>query len=162
MGVGKTTIAKQLSKRLNRPFIDLDEKIEQENSITIAKIFNQNGEAYFREKESAVLFKVIENNKNAIIALGGGTLINEKNVDVILDEGTLVFLDANVETLLKRLKKDTTKRPLLSKYQKEEELLNFIQSHRKERLLNYKKANVIIQTDNKSIDEIVIVLESTL
>jgi hypothetical protein len=51
---------------------------------------------------------------------------------------------------------------LLSKYQKEEELLNFIQSHRKERLLNYKKANVIIQTDNKSIDEIVIVLESTL
>lgn len=155
MGVGKTSVGKALSTLQKRPFFDLDKVIEMQCSSSIQKIFNDEGEAFFREKETEALADIVQDYGNGIIALGGGTLIKDENRSVIRTNGTLIYLEASPESILKRIMNDSTQRPLLEKYKTESELLHFIHSHLKERLKAYQKADMAINTDSKSIDRIV-------
>lgn len=155
MASGKSTSGEALSKALNRPFIDLDEFIEIECQQTIQEMFDKEGEAFFRQKEVDAITAVAEKYDNAVVSLGGGTLIKDENVKAIRSKGTLIYLEASPECLVKRIKKDYNKRPLLEKYKTDEELMLFIQAHLKERLKYYQKADIIINTENKTIDDIV-------
>ena len=162
MGAGKTSVGKALSSLLKRPFIDLDEVIEKNCLSSIQEIFNDKGELFFRQKETEALFDVVENYGSGIIALGGGTLTKEENIKTIRSKGTLIYLEASAESILIRIMNDYTHRPLLIQQKTESELLNYIQAHLKERIEAYQKADITINTDNKSIDTIVNELVSTL
>lgn len=113
MGVGKSTIGKILAKKLNYNFVDVDKLIEKKENSSINLIFKNSGESYFRKIESEITLAVLK-KENSVISLGGGAFINNltrKNVKKL----TISFwLDAPINELIKRLKKNK-KRPLLFK-----------------------------------------------
>ena len=112
MGVGKTTIGKQLSDLLDFSFVDLDAHIEQKEKKTIPSIFLEDGEAYFRTKEREYLEDLLERRGNFVIALGGGSLQNRDIAHKIFQSGICVYLYKPWADLAIRLS-GLTDRPLL-------------------------------------------------
>lgn len=156
MGAGKSSVGKRLAEDLNGSFIDLDTRIEHKCKSTIQEIFDVEGEAFFRQTESEVLTEIILNHyDNIILSLGGGTLIKDENRNVIKGKGILIYLEASPEHLLKRIKADSSKRPLLENNKRDVELLTFIQKHLNERLQFYQKADITINTENRTPEDIV-------
>ena len=117
MGSGKSTIGKQLAERLGMRFIDTDTYIEQKEGMTISKIFEEKGEEYFRELELKVC-EEISSLKVTVVSTGGGTLLKDANVKAIKKNGTVFLLNVSSNTVLMRLKNDST-RPLLQRADKE-------------------------------------------
>lgn len=117
MGCGKTTVGKILAEKLGYTFKDSDLEIEKEQGITISEIFNKFGEAYFRSLEAEML-KRLSDEKGLIIATGGGAVVNKNNADFLKENSFVVYLKVTPETVLERLKNDTT-RPLLMRDDKE-------------------------------------------
>ena len=113
MGVGKTTIGKQLSKKLGKNFFDIDQIIEKINNMKINEIFEKKGEKFFRNEEESISLEYLS-KKNAIISLGGGAFLNEKIRKKVLLENKSFWLTIDVETLKNRLIKNK-KRPLINK-----------------------------------------------
>ncbi|WP_231862586.1 shikimate kinase [Sphingorhabdus sp. M41] len=111
MGVGKTTVGRRLAKRLGLAFVDADEEIERAAGLTVEEIFNRFGEDYFRDGERRVIARLIEGDRQ-VIATGGGAFMNEETRTVILEEAIAVWLDADLDTLVKRVSRRNT-RPLL-------------------------------------------------
>ena len=112
MGSGKSTIGKVLSERLEYDFYDTDKLVEKVVGKKIKEIFEQNGEQYFRLKESEELDKT-RKLKNVVIATGGGIIENEKNRLFLKDEKKVIFLDSSLERQYDRTK-ESQKRPLLN------------------------------------------------
>ena len=112
MGSGKSTIGKVLSERLEYDFYDTDKLVEKVVGKKIKEIFEQNGEQYFRLKESEELDKT-RKFKNAVIATGGGIIENEKNRLFLKEEKKVIFLDSSIERQYDRTK-ESQKRPLLN------------------------------------------------
>ena len=112
MGSGKSTIGKVLSERLEYDFYDTDKLVEKVVGKKIKEIFEQNGEQYFRLKESEELDKT-RKLKNAVIATGGGIIENEKNRLFLKEEKKVIFLDSSIERQYDRTK-ESKKRPLLN------------------------------------------------
>ncbi len=110
MGSGKTTLAKSLSKELNMPLIDTDEEIVRRQGKSIADIFADSGEDYFRKLETELIRELAE-KEGYIISLGGGLAVNEKNHPYLKAAGTCVLLDCGIEETLRRISGDKT-RPL--------------------------------------------------
>jgi shikimate kinase len=117
MGCGKTTVGKILAEKLGYTFKDSDLEIEKEQGTTISEIFNKFGEAYFRSLETEML-KRLSDEKGLIIATGGGAVVNKNNADILKENNFVVYLKVTPETVLERLKNDTT-RPLLMRDDKE-------------------------------------------
>ena len=112
MGSGKSTIGKVLSERLEYDFYDTDKLVEKVVGKKIKEIFEQNGEQYFRLKESEELDKT-RKLKNAVIATGGGIIENEKYRLFLKEEKKVIFLDSSIERQYDRTK-ESQKRPLLN------------------------------------------------
>ena len=112
MGSGKSTIGKVLSERLEYDFYDTDKLVEKVVGKKIKEIFEQNGEQYFRLKESEELDKT-RKLKNAVIATGGGIIENEENRLFLKEEKKVIFLDSSIERQYDRTK-ESQKRPLLN------------------------------------------------
>ena len=112
MGSGKSTIGKVLSESLEYDFYDTDKLVEKVVGKKIKEIFEQNGEQYFRLKESEELDKT-RKLKNAVIATGGGIIENEKNRLFLKEEKKVIFLDSSIERQYDRTK-ESQKRPLLN------------------------------------------------
>lgn len=112
MGSGKSTIGKVLSEKLEYDFYDTDKLVEKVVGKKIKEIFEQNGEQYFRLKESEELDKT-RKLKNAVIATGGGIIENEKNRLFLKEEKKVIFLDSSIERQYDRTK-ESQKRPLLN------------------------------------------------
>ena len=112
MGSGKSTIGKVLSERLEYDFYDTDKLVEKVVGKKVKEIFEQNGEQYFRLKESEELDKT-RKFKNAVIATGGGIIENEKNRLFLKEEKKVIFLDSSIERQYDRTK-ESQKRPLLN------------------------------------------------
>jgi shikimate kinase len=112
MGVGKTTIGKQLSDLLDFSFVDLDAHIEQKEKKTISSIFLEDGEAYFRTKERECIEDLLDQRGNYVIALGGGSLQNRDVAQQIFKSGICIYLYKPWADLAIQLSK-LTNRPLL-------------------------------------------------
>ncbi|WP_299424715.1 shikimate kinase [uncultured Shimia sp.] len=111
MGAGKTAVGRALAAKLDVPFIDSDAEIVKAANMSIAEIFERDGEAFFRLKESQVIARLLEEER-CILSTGGGAYLAEGNRAEISERGVAVWLDADVELLWNRVKhKDT--RPLL-------------------------------------------------
>jgi shikimate kinase len=111
MGAGKTTVGRRLAQRLNLPFVDADEEIEAAAGMTITEIFQMFGEEYFRDGERRVIARLIDGSPK-VIATGGGAFMNERTRALILDKTTAVWLEADLDTLVDRVRRRST-RPLL-------------------------------------------------
>ena len=111
MGAGKTAVGKALAARLGVPFLDSDAEIERAANMSIAEIFTRDGEAFFRDRETQVINRLLE-EKRGILSTGGGAFLAERNRKLISEKGVSVWLDADLQILWNRVKhKDT--RPLL-------------------------------------------------
>ena len=102
MGVGKTAVGKILAKELNREFVELDSLIERKAGKPIPEIFEQDGEVVFRELEIEITKEVSE-NKNQVIACGGGVVLNNINIDRLKRNSIIVYLTASPRVILKRV-----------------------------------------------------------
>ena len=140
MASGKTTFGSALSKRLKRPFIDLDQYIEEKQGQTIAEIFAESGEEGFREIERRLLHEVAEKG-DAIISCGGGTPCFFDNMDFINSKGNSVFLEADAERLLTRLIEGSASRPIV-KGKKPMEIKDTIERQLALRMPYYNKAKI--------------------
>ena len=158
MGVGKTTIGKQIAALNKVIFIDTDSQIEKETSKSIKEIFETDGEIAFRKLETDTIRSI---NRKAIIACGGGLPAHNNNIEYLKHKGTVIYLKASTETLIKRLEKNKNKRPLISKLTNDK-LLEFIRKILKEREETYKQADYTIETDNKTVKEVLREINSLL
>jgi shikimate kinase len=111
MGAGKSSIGRRLAEKLEIPFVDADHEIEVAADKSIPEIFNDHGEAYFREGERRVISRLIENGAQ-ILSTGGGAFINEETRQRIHAHGISVWLKADLPLLMKRVMKRAD-RPLL-------------------------------------------------
>ncbi len=111
MGAGKTTIGKLLAKHLGKSFYDTDHEIEKRTGVKIPVIFELEGEAGFRKRETAVIQELTKLN-NIVMATGGGAVIAEENRKLLQTNGTVIYLRANVHELWHRTHNDKH-RPLL-------------------------------------------------
>tara|TARA_A100001391_G_scaffold48774_6_gene29089 strand:- start:4435 stop:5004 length:570 start_codon:yes stop_codon:yes gene_type:complete len=111
MGVGKSSVGRRLAAALDFQFFDADEEIEQAAQMGVPEIFNQFGEAYFRDGERRVIERLLDHEK-AVIATGGGAFVQAQTAQMILDRGIAIWLDADLETLLERVTRNDN-RPLL-------------------------------------------------
>jgi shikimate kinase len=110
-GSGKTTVGRQLARRLGLPFFDSDHVIEERLGCSIRDYFAREGEAAFRDLEQQVLAELAQGPK-AVIATGGGAVLREANRECLRAAGPVVYLRSSPEELFRRLRHDTT-RPLL-------------------------------------------------
>ena len=111
MGAGKTSVGRVLAKRLNKVFYDSDQVIEERTGVKVAVIFEIEGEAGFRLRESAVVDELTQLG-DIVLATGGGAILTGENRDRLRARGTVVYLRASVKDLLNRTRHDKN-RPLL-------------------------------------------------
>ena len=112
MGAGKTAVGQLLANKLDRKFIEMDLVIEQQVGKSIPEIFQQDGEIAFRELEIEVTREIAE-RKNAVIACGGGLVLNKINIDRLRESSRIVYLTASPRVILKRVSDGGEERPLL-------------------------------------------------
>ena len=111
MGAGKTAVGQALARRLQVPFTDSDAEIERAANLTISEIFARDGEAFFREKESQVIARLLD-GRRGVLSVGGGAFLSPANRELIRQQGVSVWLRATVEVLWPRVRRKPT-RPLL-------------------------------------------------
>lgn len=111
MGAGKTAIGTALARRLNVPILDSDAEIESAANMTIAEIFERDGEPFFRAKEAQVISRLLDGTPS-ILSTGGGAFLQSTNRDAISRAGVSLWLRADLDLLWSRVKHKTT-RPLL-------------------------------------------------
>jgi len=111
MGAGKSTIGRRLAGRLRLPFLDADIEIEAAAGMSIPDIFETHGEPHFRDGEARVIARLLDNGP-AVIATGGGAFMREETRNRIRDKAVSIWLKADADTILKRVKRRAD-RPLL-------------------------------------------------
>lgn len=111
MGTGKSSTGRLLAYRLGKSFIDIDKHIEKKLGMSIPEIFAKYGEDFFRATEHEVVAKV-SGFKNAVIATGGGVVLNERNMECLREKGIIICLTATPDVILERTGRRPT-RPLL-------------------------------------------------
>ena len=122
MGSGKTSVGKILAKKIGRQFFDTDQEIIRNENLNISQIFDKHGENYFRELEYKVLTK-LKNNTESIISTGGGIVLKKENIDIMTDNGIIIFLNIDVKTQITRIK-NKKNRPLLDSNNLKDDLKN--------------------------------------
>jgi shikimate kinase/3-dehydroquinate synthase len=111
MGSGKTTIGRALAKKLNKTFIDSDHEIEARTGVSISVIFEIEGEASFRQRETDAIRDICQ-QENIVLATGGGAILNAQSRQLLHSTGTVIYLCAGINSILHRTRNDK-KRPLL-------------------------------------------------
>ena len=144
MGSGKSAVGKVVSSILDVPFRDADIEIERAAKLSITEIFERNGENFFREKEDQIIRRLLK-EKNCILATGGGAFINDKIRTSIKEHSVSVWLNADLDTLWKRVKHKRS-RPLLRTDNPRETLVNIYT----DRFKTYSLADIIIDSNDKS------------
>ena len=152
-GTGKTSVGSIISRERSLPLIDLDEKIETAAGKSIREIFDEGGEPMFRELESRSLADLV-GRPRSVISLGGGTILRDSNRRLIRDSGICIWLDADAETLMDRIKSDATtgeRRPSLTQLSPAEEIEQLLRDRRP---LYQEVSTLRIDTAGKSIEQV--------
>lgn len=154
MGAGKSTVGKRLAAVLGKSFVDADSEIEAAAQMSIAEIFEQFDETYFRDGERRVIARLIEEN-GGVIATGGGAFVNDETRALLLDKAIPVWIDCDIETLVERTgRKDT--RPLLRDGNPDEILTRL----HKERAPLYSEAPIRVRSgDGSHMDTVNLILK---
>ncbi len=152
MGTGKTTIGRRVSGKLDMDFYDTDEYIKKCENMSVSEVLTKKGTKYFEGAQRFAVQNICE-NKNALIATGGGTLTDPKCRDIIFKNGITVWLRAKPETIHENLKNSHNKRAELSGKSLDEiiDILNDYSEH-------YEKSDIIIDVDentHRDIDAVV-------
>ncbi len=158
MGAGKTTVGKKLAKKLGVKFVDTDHLIEVRTGKKISDIFQEQGEAYFRSLETQALRDLSKETEQMVVAVGGGLPMQPENRPLLKELGTVIFLEAGVDALMRRLKNDTV-RPKLQGGDLRERI-STLMAERKETYLQV--ADLRISTENKGFHGILKEIEEKI
>lgn len=150
MGSGKSTVGRAFAEQFQFEFLDTDAYIEEKLGMSISEYFAAYGEEAFREQETEVLRELVRTRKRTLISTGGGMPIRMVNQKLLRKLGTVVYLSAAPETILKRLEGDTT-RPLLQKPDKDAEVRRLLMERR---FIYRMTAHKVIETDALSVEQI--------
>ncbi len=152
---GKSLIGSLLARRLGLPFVDLDQYISQKSGQKIAEIVKQGGWEAFRKLEKEALRRFARENKPLVLALGGGAVLHEEEMDLLAQRAFIIWLTARPETILERLEKDqktASQRPHLTDKSLEEEVREVLTQRTP---LYQRFADLSLATDRLSPEEIV-------
>lgn len=150
MGSGKSTVSDYLSTTFAMDVIEMDQYIVEKQRMSIPDIFDTYGEEYFRNLETKLLIDMQKRQENVIISCGGGVAMRDENVIEMKKNGRVVLLTASPQTILERVKSNED-RPIL-KGNKNVQFISDLMEKRREKY--YAAADVVIETDNKSVLEI--------
>ena len=145
MGAGKSTIGRYLAELLGKEFLDSDHEIECRTGASIALIFEIEGEAGFRRRESAIIEEITQRD-NVVLATGGGAVLAASNRDALRNNGVVVYLQAPIDTLVARTSRDRN-RPLL---QQGERRAKFEEIMRVREPLYLSTAHIVAATDHRA------------
>ena len=149
MGVGKSSIAARLGQLLSVPAREMDDYIEEKVGLSIPEIFDQQGEAFFREVESAAVAE-LGNQGPQVISCGGGVPMRQENVDCMRAYGVTILLTAEADTIFQRVRHNEN-RPLL----KGNMNVAYIAQLMEQRRERYEAAaDCKVSTDGKTVEEI--------
>lgn len=149
MGTGKTVVGKQVSRQLNRQFVDLDSLIEEKQNRKISQIFAEDGEAFFRNLEKQALGE-ISVQRNLVASCGGGIILDKENIQIMKQTGTIICLTSRSEVILARTQ-DYKHRPLLNVDNPKERIEELF----KIRAPFYAQADYTIDTSDLTISYVV-------
>lgn len=144
MGTGKTEVGRTVARMAGMAFIDIDDELERCSGMSIPEIFAEFGEPEFRRRETEAI-RTISAHQRAVIATGGGAVVNPENVELLRRNGVIVCLTASVETILRRVGASRN-RPLLQTEHPEKRIRELLAA----RQAFYEKADIVIATDGKS------------
>ena len=114
-GSGKTTVGRRLAARLSRPFVDFDEEIERREGRSVSHIFADSGEAHFRSLEEQLTKEMRDAGGGMVLAPGGGWITVARVVEMRRPPAAVIYLAAPPKTVLSRMGRERTRRPLLAK-----------------------------------------------
>ena len=150
MGVGKSSIGRRLATRLGIPFVDADAEIEKAAGMSITDIFAHRGEADFRSGEARVIARLLDGGPQ-VLAAGGGAFMNDGTREAIREKGVSIWLNADLDVLLRRISKRRNERPLLQTGDPEATLRAWLL----EREPTYAQADLTVHSREVAHDSIV-------
>lgn len=142
MGAGKSTVGRRLAQAMGRPFFDSDDEIEKAAGLSVADIFSLHGEAEFRRVEQRVLERLLSGPPH-VLATGGGAYLNPQTRDTLRAKAVTIWLNADLETLWKRVSR-RTHRPLLKQDDPKSILANLFDTRRP----IYQKADLVVSSED--------------
>jgi len=148
MGVGKSLVAKHLAAKLNRPIVSTDEMIVEKEGKPITTIFQDKGEAYFRELEAKVVEEIAP-RKDVIVDCGGGIALNAQNIEILKKNGIVFYLSATAEEIYKNVK-NQQHRPLLNTPDPKHQINELLNKRRP----FYEKADHVIDANGKTGEQL--------
>lgn len=157
MGAGKTTVGRLIAKHLNKNFYDTDHEIERRTGVNIPLIFELEGEAGFRRRESAVI-EELTRSENIVLATGGGAVLLPENRSSLKQNGVVIYLRANVNELWLRTRNDKN-RPLLQTENPRQKLEKLFEERDP---LYQEVAHIIVDTGGQAVGNIVHEIEKRL
>lgn len=150
MGVGKTTIGAKIATKLKRYFIDCDQEIEDCERKSIADIFSQNGEEYFRAVEKKTIKEIISRDEEVVLSLGGGAFIDSDTRALLKEKAITIWLYAEIDDILHRIGHKNT-RPLLNQKDKR----TILQELAVQRYPIYAEADFKFSTSDENQDTLI-------
>lgn len=143
MGSGKTTVGKVLAKLMDMKFVDIDKIIAANEKKSVAEIFEEKGQIYFRDLEREIIAQESLKN-NCVISTGGGSILDNENIKRLRETSFVVYLDCTIECLYQRLKNSTT-RPILNDTDDKRKLIEEL--YEKRRFLYEISADFTVKID---------------
>ena len=150
MGAGKSTVGRQLSRALQKPFLDSDRLIEERTGASISLIFEIEGEAGFRARESQIIDELTSRH-DIVLATGGGAVLSEQNRRALKARGFVIYLRAPLELLIERTSRDHS-RPLLANTDPRKRMRELIEQREP---LYRETADLIVDTGNRTVRQVV-------
>ena len=154
MGSGKTYWGSRLAEKMQLPFFDLDSVIIQKEQKSVAEIFYEKGEEYFRYLEKEILEELVLGEERFILSLGGGTPCFFNNIEFMKKNGKVIWLNTSVDVLKQRLIKERMTRPMI-KNVSEADLKSYIIRKLGERKMYYEQADLMVHEEGIQLEPLI-------